>query len=195
LHYPARARPGSETWTVFPQVAVWTPANRSTVGIVNEGAKTIALTVPFGTSVTALVATFTTTGTAVSVRGTVQESGTTPSDFTNPVTYTVTAADGSTQAYVITVAVAAALAIGDAYGGGIVAYILQQGACSCRSGLLTRSLQAFAGAAHSERTPALIEAVVTRPSGSSSPVAGSGPVCTCSKCASTAGVRKRERCA
>ena len=33
-------------------------------------------------------------------------SGTTANNFTSPVTYTVVAADGSTQAYVVTVTVA-----------------------------------------------------------------------------------------
>jgi hypothetical protein len=68
----------------------------------------IAITVPYGTSVSALVASFTTTGASVKVGSTVQTSGVTPNNFTSPVTYTVTAADGSTQAYTITVSVASA---------------------------------------------------------------------------------------
>jgi len=96
------------------------------MGAITEAAHTIALTVPFGTDVTALVATFNTTGASVAIAGTPQVSGTTANDFTNPVTYTVTAADGTTQAYVVTVTVAA-LAIGDPYGGGVIAYILQPG--------------------------------------------------------------------
>ncbi len=67
---------------------------------------TIAATVPFGTDVTALVATFSTTGTNVAVGGTAQVSGVTPNDFTSPVTYTVTAADSSTKAYTVTVTIA-----------------------------------------------------------------------------------------
>jgi hypothetical protein len=47
---------------------------------------------PTGTDVTALVATFTKTGVIVRVGLNVQVSGTTANDFTNPVTYTVTAA-------------------------------------------------------------------------------------------------------
>ncbi len=67
---------------------------------------TIAATVPFGTDVTALVATFATTGASVAVGGTAQVSGTTANDFTNPVAYVVTAADGSTRTYTVTVTVA-----------------------------------------------------------------------------------------
>ena len=74
-------------------------------GTINETNKTIAVTVPFGTNVTALIATFTTTGTSVAVSATAQVSGTTPNDFTNPVTYTVTAADASTVNYTVTVTV------------------------------------------------------------------------------------------
>jgi hypothetical protein len=66
----------------------------------------VAATVPFGTDVTALVASFTHTGATVAVAGTTQASGTTPNDFTNPVLYTVTAADNSSQDYTVTVTVA-----------------------------------------------------------------------------------------
>jgi len=71
------------------------------VGVINEGAKTIALTVPFGTDVTALVPTIVHTGASVS------PASDTAQDFTSPVTYTVTAEDTSTQAYLVTVTVAA----------------------------------------------------------------------------------------
>ena len=80
------------------------------VGTINETGKTIAVAMPFGTDVTALVATFTTTGVSVKVDSTVQESGTTAHSFTSPVTYTVTAADATTQDYTVTVAVASSSA-------------------------------------------------------------------------------------
>lgn len=64
------------------------------------GASTIALTVPFGTNVTSLMPTVTTTGASVS-----PESGMVQ-NFSAPVTYTVTAEDGSTKSYVVTVTVA-----------------------------------------------------------------------------------------
>jgi len=94
------------------------------IGTIDQAAHTIALTVPFGTNVTGLVPTITTTGASVSPASGVAR------DFTSSVTYTVTAADASTQAYNVTVASAkppGPLAIGDPYEGGIVAYILQAG--------------------------------------------------------------------
>lgn len=77
-------------------------------GVITQGdtAGTIAVTVPYGTALTALVATFTTTGSSVTVDGVTQVSGTTPNDFTNSVTYTVVASDSSTKKYVVTVIVA-----------------------------------------------------------------------------------------
>ena len=63
----------------------------------------ITAKVPYGTDVTALVATFTTTGVSATVGGTTQESGVTENNFANAVTYTIEAADGSTRIYVVTV--------------------------------------------------------------------------------------------
>ena len=77
-------------------------------GVVNNSAKTVAITLPFGTSVSSLIATFSTTGKNVSVGGLTQVSGTTSNNFTNPVTYTITAGDNSTAAYIATVVVATA---------------------------------------------------------------------------------------
>ncbi|URN96422.1 MAG: beta-N-acetylglucosaminidase domain-containing protein [Candidatus Pristimantibacillus lignocellulolyticus] len=68
----------------------------------------IALTVPNGTDLSELIATFTSTGTTVEVDGITQVSGTTANDFTTPVTYIVTAQDGTTQTYIVTVAVTVA---------------------------------------------------------------------------------------
>ena len=76
------------------------------VGTIDEGAKTIALTVPNGTVVTALVATFTNSAaSSVTVGGTAQISGTTANNFTSPVAYLVTAQDGTTATYTVTVTV------------------------------------------------------------------------------------------
>ncbi len=64
---------------------------------------TIAANVPFGTSVSALRAAFSTTGASVVVGSTTQVTSVTANDFTNPVTYRVTAADNSTKDYVVSV--------------------------------------------------------------------------------------------
>jgi hypothetical protein len=76
-------------------------------GVIDETSHTIAATVPSGTSVSGLVASFVVTGGSVTVGGAPQVSGTTPVDYTSPVSFTVTAADGSTQTYKVTVTVAA----------------------------------------------------------------------------------------
>jgi hypothetical protein len=83
-------------------------ANPQAVGTINESAKTISVTVPNGTNVTALVAIFTTTGASVKVNNVTQVSGTTAIDFTSPVSYLVTAGDSSTVTYTVTVTVASA---------------------------------------------------------------------------------------
>jgi hypothetical protein len=70
------------------------------VGTVDNTAHTVALTVPNGTNITALVPTIT-----VSANATVSPTSGTATDFTNPVSYTVTAQDSSTQAYTVTVTV------------------------------------------------------------------------------------------
>ena len=75
-------------------------------GSINEATKTISVTMPFGTDVTALVATFTNRGTGVKVGAAMQVSGTTPNDFTSPVAYIVSAADGTTATYTVTATVA-----------------------------------------------------------------------------------------
>jgi hypothetical protein len=68
-------------------------------GVINESAKTIAVTVPNGTSPASLKPTIVHTGASVS-----PASGSSR-NFTSPVTYTVTARDGSHQAYVVSVTV------------------------------------------------------------------------------------------
>jgi len=75
-------------------------------GTITEATKTVSVTVPYGTAVTALIATFTSSPlSTVKIGSTAQVSGTTPNNFTSPVTYTVVAEDGSTQDYVVTVTV------------------------------------------------------------------------------------------
>jgi hypothetical protein len=72
----------------------------SVMGFIDEAAKTIAVTVPYDTAITSLTPTIKHTGASVS------PASDTAQDFTNPVTYTVTAADGSTETYTVTVTVA-----------------------------------------------------------------------------------------
>ncbi|MFZ2413641.1 MAG: hypothetical protein WAW16_05415, partial [Candidatus Cryosericum sp.] len=74
----ARAAANDKAITAFNFNAL-TPA---VIGVVNETLHTIALTVPFGTVVTALVPTITITGALVSPASGVAH------DFTSPVTYT-----------------------------------------------------------------------------------------------------------
>jgi len=79
---------------------------------INSGTGTIGVTVPSGTNVTALVATFTVSAgvSSVKVGSTSQVSGTTANNFTSPVTYVVTAQDGvTTKNWGVTVTVAATL--------------------------------------------------------------------------------------
>ncbi len=75
-------------------------------GTVNESNQTIAVSVPYGTDVTALVADFSTDGSSVSVGGTDQTSGSTANDFSSDVTYTVMAVNTTTQNYTVTVTIA-----------------------------------------------------------------------------------------
>ncbi len=74
-------------------------------GNIDEGTHDIFMTVPYGTDVTTLVATFTSTGEAVHVGAVEQVSGTTPNDFSSPLVYTVTAEDGSTRDYTVTLTI------------------------------------------------------------------------------------------
>lgn len=85
---PGPQNPSSKEITAFsfgsPQAA----------GAIDQQKKTIALVVPWGTSVSALVPTIQHTGASVSpASGTAQ-------DFGSPVAYVVTAKDGSTSTYV-----------------------------------------------------------------------------------------------
>lgn len=63
------------------------------IGTIDEGAKTISVTVPYRTDISSLIATFITTGKNMTTNNTPQVSGTTPNNFTNPVIYTVIAVD------------------------------------------------------------------------------------------------------
>jgi len=82
----------------------------------------IAVSLPVGSNVTALVATFALSDKAsATVGGTAQVSGTTANNFTSPVQYVVTAADSSTKTYTVTVTVRqpSALIISEYYEGAV----------------------------------------------------------------------------
>ncbi len=90
--------------TAFSFLAENNDALSSDVDATVDGTN-ISATVPNGTGVAALVATFTTTGESVAVGDTTQVSGTTANDFSSEVTYTVTAENGSTKDYAVTVTI------------------------------------------------------------------------------------------
>lgn len=65
---------------------------------------TVSVAVPYGVDLTQLKASFTlSAGASAKVGNTVQSSGVTANDFTNPVTYTITAEDNSTVNNTVTV--------------------------------------------------------------------------------------------
>ena len=66
----------------------------------------ITASVPYGTDVTALIATFTYGGASLAVGSTAQTSASVTNDFTNSVIYVVTAANGSTVDYTVAVTIA-----------------------------------------------------------------------------------------
>jgi hypothetical protein len=89
------------------EITAFSFASPPVVGEINESAKTIAIKVPSGTDVTKLTPTIT-----VSEKATVSPASGVAQNFTNPVRYTVTAEDGSTASYTVTVK------ISDDSGGG-----------------------------------------------------------------------------
>jgi hypothetical protein len=80
-------------------------------GTIDNSAKTIDVVLPFSADLSSQVATFNTTGSSVKIGSVVQESGVTTNDFTNSQTYTVTAADGTTAVYTVTVTLSSKKAI------------------------------------------------------------------------------------
>ncbi|MEA3285482.1 MAG: hypothetical protein U9Q00_11005 [Synergistota bacterium] len=81
--------------------------------IIDSSAHTVTVTMPSGTDVSSLVADFTLSdGASSEVGGIAQISKKTANDFTNPVTYRVTAEDKSVQNWVVRVNVAPAPRIG-----------------------------------------------------------------------------------
>ncbi len=104
-------RGGSNNTTLLPSdgksITSYSFVSPASTGTINQTARTISVTVPNGTDVTCLVATFETDGAGVKVGPTVQASGSTPNDFTYPVSYSVTAQDGQSATYTVSVIVLA----------------------------------------------------------------------------------------
>lgn len=80
------------------------------IASIDASNKTITATVPYGTDVSALVATFSINGTLLMMGENEQVSGVTANDFTNPVVYTVVAGDGSILDYAVSIEVASSAA-------------------------------------------------------------------------------------
>jgi hypothetical protein len=75
---------------------------------IDTDAKTVDIEVANGTTVTALVATFTlSAGATAAIGATAQVSGTTANNFTSAKTYVITGAAGKTVSWTVTVTVAA----------------------------------------------------------------------------------------
>ncbi|WP_197092751.1 endonuclease [Labilibaculum euxinus] len=92
-------------WTAYGSAPVQSSAKTITsfvidskAGTLNEGTHTIGVTLPESTNVTTLSPVI-----EISDKATVLPASGASQDFTNPVTYTVTAEDGSSQEYVVTV--------------------------------------------------------------------------------------------
>ena len=80
-----------------------TPGGTAT-GTIDQTLKTITVPVPHRANITDLFATFTTSpGVIVTVGSVTQVSGLTPNGYTNPVSYNVTAADGTWATYTVIV--------------------------------------------------------------------------------------------
>lgn len=103
--------PGSSTVMAFALISAETDiltysfAGQTGPAIIDDTSHAVDIEVTNGTDVSALVATFTlSSGATAEVGATAQVSGTTPNDFSAAVTYTVTAADGTTtQDWAVTV--------------------------------------------------------------------------------------------
>ncbi|RKP46265.1 hypothetical protein D7Z26_24605 [Cohnella endophytica] len=86
-------------------------AEQTGTATIDAVAHTVAIKVAYGTNVTSLKAAFSlSAGASAMVDSVVQASGTTANDFTAPVTYALTAENGSTQNWTVAVTVAASSA-------------------------------------------------------------------------------------
>lgn len=93
--------------------------NPSAIGVINGSQITIAL--PNTINKNNLVATFASSSkTTVSIAGTAQQSGISINDFTNAIVYRVTAEDGSTKDFIVTIGVAGPVNPNDEDGDGVL---------------------------------------------------------------------------
>jgi hypothetical protein len=104
--YTVEAEDGtSKTYTVNVGIPASAQKDFTTFDFDIPGSEThldeskVEVRVPYGTNVSNLVANFNTTGQEVHIGGVAQITGVTPNDFTDPVTYTITATDGTTKDY------------------------------------------------------------------------------------------------
>jgi hypothetical protein len=102
INYLVTAADGStRSYTVTASIAAPEAATLSNFRLLGQeaaiGPTQIELSVPSGTNLAALVPTVQITGQKL------EPSSSIPQDFTDPVTYTITAADGSTKNYKVTV--------------------------------------------------------------------------------------------
>ena len=104
---------GTKNYTVTVTVALATSKDLTSFSFISPAVNgvisgtNISVTMPFGTSVSALVANFSHTGTTVKIGTTVQTSSTTTNNFTTAKVYSVFAQDGSKKDYTVTVSIAA----------------------------------------------------------------------------------------
>ncbi|MFA6145924.1 MAG: hypothetical protein WC697_01150, partial [Patescibacteria group bacterium] len=98
-----------QIFTVYPQTTKaitsfeFDGLNPKVTGDINKTDYTVTLNVPSGTDLTVLVPTIVTNGKYIGENPVIIPASGAPQDFTNPVTYTVTAGNGDTQPYVVTV--------------------------------------------------------------------------------------------
>ena len=103
---------GTKNYTVTVTVALATSKDLTSFSFISPAVNgvisgtNISVTMPFGTSVSALVANFSHTGTTVKIGTTVQMSSTTTNNFTTAKIYSVFAQDGSKKDYTVTVSIA-----------------------------------------------------------------------------------------
>ena len=101
------AKSSEKSLLTFSFLKANNPISSDVTGVINDNQ--VTLTVPLGTDLTKLKPSFTSSpNSVVSIKGIVVVSGSTSNNFSNLVTYEVTAADGTKQDYAISVVTATA---------------------------------------------------------------------------------------